>query len=161
MTLVPGSTLGPYAIRAELGHGGMGVVYTAHDPRLDRQVAIKLLTADLTVDETAKQRFLQEAQAASALDHLNICTIHEINETPDGQLYLVMAYYEGETLKERIERGPLPLDEAVDIATQVGSCGARQMPVDADSKDFCAPTAKLLGRRTHAPWMISRQNLPV
>ena len=120
MTLAPGSTLGPYAIRAELGHGGMGVVYTAQDPRLKRQVAIKLLTADLTRDETAKQRFLQEAQAASALDHPNICTIHEINETPDGQLYLVMAYYEGETLKERIERGPLALDEAVDIAMQVG-----------------------------------------
>ena len=86
MTLAPGSTLGPYTILAELGHGGMGVVYTAQDPRLDRQVAIKLLTADLTRDETAKQRFLQEAQAASALDHPNICTIHEINETDDGQL---------------------------------------------------------------------------
>ena len=88
MTLAPGSTLGPYAILAELGHGGMGVVYTAQDPRLKRQVAIKLLTADLTRDETAKQRFLQEAQAASALDHPNICTIYEINETDDGQLYL-------------------------------------------------------------------------
>ncbi len=105
MSLSPGSTLGPYAIRAELGHGGMGVVYTAHDPRLKRQVAIKLLTADLTFDETAKQRFLQEAQAAAALDHPNICTIYEINETDDGQLYLVMAYYAGETLKQRIERG--------------------------------------------------------
>ena len=104
MTLTPGATLGPYTIRAELGHGGMGVVYTAQDPRLKRLVAIKLLTADLTRDETAKQRFLQEVQAASALDHPNICTIHEINETDDGQLYLVMAYYEGETLKERIER---------------------------------------------------------
>ena len=83
----------------------------AQDPRLKRQVAIKLLTADLTRDETAKQRFQQEAQAASALDHLNICTIHELNETPDGQLYLVMAYYAGETLKQRIERGPLALDE--------------------------------------------------
>ena len=120
MTLTPGASLGPYMIAAELGHGGMGVVYTAHDPRLKRKVAIKLLTADLTRDDTAKQRFLQEAQAASALDHPNICTIFEINETPDGQLYLVMAYYEGETLKERIERGPLALDEAVDIATQVG-----------------------------------------
>ena len=105
MSIAPGSTLGPYAIRGELGHGGMGVVYTAHDPRLKRRVAIKLLTADLTRDDTAKQRFLQEAKAASALDHPNICTIHEINETPDGQLYLVMAYYEGETLKERIKRG--------------------------------------------------------
>ena len=120
MTLTPGTTLGPYAIRAELGHGGMGVVYTAHDPRLDRQVAIKVLPPDLTRDGTAKQRFLQEAKAASALDHPNICTIFEINETADGQLYLVMAYYEGETLKERIEQGALAVDDAVDIATQVG-----------------------------------------
>jgi len=120
MPLQPGTTLGPYTITAELGHGGMGVVYTAQDPRLKRQVAIKLLPPDLTRDETAKQWFLQEAQAASALDHPNICTIFEINETDDNQLYLVMAYYEGETLKERIDRGPLALDEAVDIATQVG-----------------------------------------
>ncbi len=84
MTLSPGATLGPYTIRAQLGHGGMGVVYTAQDPRLKRQVAIKLLPPDLTRDETAKQRFLQEAQAASALDHPNICTTHEINETEDG-----------------------------------------------------------------------------
>ena len=98
----------------------MGVVYLAQDPRLKRQVAIKLLPPDLTRDETAKQRFLQEAQAASALDHPNICTIFKINETDDGQLYLVMAHYAGETLKERISRGPLALDDALDIATQVG-----------------------------------------
>ena len=120
MSLSPGTPLGPYAIVSQLGSGGMGVVYLAHDPRLDRHVAIKLLPPDLTRDETAKQRFLQEAKAASALDHPNICTIHEINETDDGQLYLVMAHYEGETLKERIARGPLNLDDAIDIATQVG-----------------------------------------
>ncbi len=120
MTLAPGTTLGPYQIRFEIGSGGMGIVYQARDPRLKRTVAIKLLPPDLTRDEIAKQRFLQEAQAASALDHPNICTIHEINETDDGQLYLVMAHYEGETLKERIERGPLELDDAIDNATQVG-----------------------------------------
>ncbi len=98
MSLTLGSQLGPYRIVSQLGSGGMGVVYTASDPRLKRTVAIKLLPPDLTRDETAKQRFLQEAQAASALDHPNICTIHEINETDDGQLYLVMAHYEGETL---------------------------------------------------------------
>ena len=120
MTLAPDTKLGPYQIVSQLGQGGMGVVYQAHDPRLDRHVAIKLLPPDMTRDETAKQRFLQEAKAASALDHSNICTIHEINETDDGQLYLVMAHYEGETLKERIARGPLELDDAIDIATQVG-----------------------------------------
>ena len=118
--LAPGAKLGPYTISAHLGSGGMGIVYEAHDPRLGRQVAIKVLPPDLTRDETAKQRFLQEAKAASALDHPNICTIHEINETNDGQPYLVMAYYEGETLKQRIERGALPPAKAIDIATQVG-----------------------------------------
>ena len=84
MTLTPGAQLGPYGITAQLGHGGMGVVYTAHDPRRKRQVAIKLLTADLTRDETARQRFLQEAQAASVLDHPNICTLYEKrSETAD------------------------------------------------------------------------------
>ena len=91
----PAPTLGPYQIVSQLGSGGMGVVYQVHDPRLDRHVAIKLLPPDLTRDETAKQRFLQEAKAASALDHPNICTIHEINET------VVMAHNEGETLKQR------------------------------------------------------------
>ena len=120
MTLQPGTSLGPYRIVSQLGQGGMGVVYQAHDPRLKRTVAIKLLPPDLTKDETAKQRFLQEAQAASALDHPNICTIFEINETDDGQLYLVMTSYDGETLKDRIARGPLDLKDAIDIATQVG-----------------------------------------
>ena len=120
MTLTAGSQLGPYKIVSQLGAGGMGVVYQAHDPRLDRSVAIKLLPPDLTRDEIAKQRFLQEAKAASALDHPNICTIFEINETDDGQLFLVMARYEGETLKERIRKGPLELDDAIDMATQVG-----------------------------------------
>ena len=120
MTLAPGTHLGPYEIVSRLGSGGMGVVYEAKDPRLKRTVAIKLLPPDLTKDATANQRFLQEAQAGSALDHPNICTIYEINETDDGQLYLVMARYEGETLKERIGKGPLELDYAIDIATQVG-----------------------------------------
>ncbi len=111
MTHAAGSRLGPYEIVSQFGAGGMGIVYQAHDPRLDRHVAIKLLPPDLTRDETAKQRFLQEAKAASTLDHPNICTIFEINETKDGQLYLVMAHYEGETLTERVARGPLELEE--------------------------------------------------
>ena len=92
MTLSPGTTLGPYAIVSQLGTGGMGVVYLAHDPRLDRHVAINLLPPNLTRDKTAKQCFLQEAKAASALDHPNICTIHEINETPGGQLFEISEF---------------------------------------------------------------------
>ena len=112
MNLSPGTALGPYQIVSELGAGGMGVVYTATDPRLKRAVAIKLLPPDLTRDETAKQRFLQEAQAASALDHPNICTIFEINETADGQMYLVMAQLPGapwhSTNWRRSWRRPIP-----------------------------------------------------
>ena len=118
MTLKCGTRLGPYEIVGQVGAGGMGVVYKAHDTRLKRPVAIKLLPPETTRDETAKQRFLQEAQAASALDHPNVCTIFEINDTDDGEMYLVMAYYDGETVKEKIDRGPLPLDESIRIATQ-------------------------------------------
>ena len=120
MTITPGSRLGQYEIVSLIGGGGMGLVYKAQDTRLKRLVALKLLPPELTRDKTAKERFFQEAQAASALDHPNICTIHEIDETPDGQLYLVMAYYEGETLKEKIEHGPLPFTDAIDAAVQVG-----------------------------------------
>ncbi len=98
----------------------MGQVYRARDTRLDRHVAIKVLPSDLTRDALAKQRFVLEAKAASVLDHPNICTIHEIDETADGQLYLVMACYEGETLKQKIARSPLVLQEALDVAIQVG-----------------------------------------
>jgi serine/threonine protein kinase len=119
MSLSAGTRLGSYHIVSPIGSGGMGVVYEARDPRLDRLVAIKMLSPDVTRDDMARQRFLVEARAASALDHPNICTIHEINETPDGQLYLVMAYYHGETLTQKIARGPLVLEEALDVAIQV------------------------------------------
>ena len=119
MALAPGTVIGPYAITAAIGRGGMGIVYLAHDPRLDRAVAVKVLPPDLTRDATATARFRQEAKAASALDHANICTIYEINTTTDSELYLVMAYYEGETLKQRIAGGALPVDVAVDIGAQV------------------------------------------
>ena len=82
----------------------MGVVYRAEDVRLKRPVAIRFLSPDRIDDEDAKQRFMREARAASSLDHPNLCTLYEIDETPDGALFLAMALYEGETLKERIAR---------------------------------------------------------
>src|SRR5688572_18014747 len=97
----------------------MGIVYRAEDERLRRAVAIKVLPPELTRDPEAKRRFILEAQSASALDHPNICTIHEVDETPDGQMFLVMGYYAGETLKQKIDRGPLKLDEALDYAIQI------------------------------------------
>lgn len=97
----------------------MGVVYRAEDTLLGRTVALKFLPPMLTLNPRAKTRFLNEARAASALDHPNICTIHEVGQTAEGQLYLTMAYYEGETLKQRLERGPLPVPEAMYITLQV------------------------------------------
>jgi serine/threonine-protein kinase len=85
----------------------MGVVYVATDTRLGRRVALKVLPPELVADPARKQRFVQEAQAASALDHPNVCTIHEVGETEDGRLFLAMPCYQGETLRERIERQPL------------------------------------------------------
>jgi serine/threonine protein kinase len=114
-----GRTLNHYRILELAGGGGMGVVYKAEDLRLARPVALKFLPPELTRDPDAKARFLQEARAASGLDHPNICTIHEVGETEDGQLYLAMPLYDGETLRKRIERGPVPIDEAVDIAEQI------------------------------------------
>jgi serine/threonine-protein kinase len=114
-----GQTVSHYKILEELGGGGMGVVYKAEDTKLKRTVALKFLPSELTRDKDAKTRFIHEAQAASALQHHNICTIHEIDETDDGRMFISMDCYEGETLKERIAGGPLPVEEALDIAIQV------------------------------------------
>jgi len=97
----------------------MGVVYKAEDTKLKRSVALKVLPPELTRNHEAKKRFVHEAQAASALDHPNICNIHEIDETDEGQIFITMTCYEGETLKDKIERGPLELHEAVGIAIKV------------------------------------------
>lgn len=114
-----GETVGHYRILEKLGEGGMGVVYKAEDTRLKRTVALKFLAPELTRDHEAKERFIQEAQAASALEHNNVCNIHDIDETGDGQLFIVMDCYEGEPLKEEIARGPMKPEEAIDIAIQV------------------------------------------
>jgi len=113
-----GATVPRYQIRGVLGIGGMGVVYRAEDTRLERTVALKFLPPTLLPNPQAKARFLNEAKAASALDHANICTIYEVGETAEGQLYLAMPCYQGETLKQRLERGPLPAAEALRIALQ-------------------------------------------
>ncbi|MFP5286154.1 MAG: serine/threonine-protein kinase, partial [Thermoanaerobaculia bacterium] len=114
-----GRTVDHYRVLEPLGGGGMGVVYKAEDVRLSRPVALKLLPPELTRDPESKARFLQEARAASALDHPNLCTILDVGETGEGRLYLAMPLYEGATLRRRIDGGPLPLDEATDIAAQI------------------------------------------
>ena len=114
-----GKSVAQYVIEATLGRGAMGVVYKAHDPKLHRKVALKFLPAEWSQDDTAKQRFIREAQAASAADHRNICTIHDIDSTDDGDLFIVMAYYDGQTLKQKLASGALPLDETLEIGAQV------------------------------------------
>jgi serine/threonine protein kinase len=116
-----GKTVSHYKILEKLGGGGMGIVYKAQDLKLDRLVALKFLPPCLSTNDDEKQRFIHEAKAASALDHSNICTIFEIGETKEGQLFIAMAYYEGETLKEKIKKRPLLLKEVVDIATQMAA----------------------------------------
>jgi serine/threonine-protein kinase len=115
-----GRLLTHYRVLEKLGGGAMGVVYRGLDVRLDRHVALKFLPPDLSRDTDARERLTQEAKAASGLDHPNICTIHDIGTTPEGQLFIAMAYYEGETLKRHIAGGPLPVTDALDIAIQIG-----------------------------------------
>ncbi len=111
--------VGGYKILGTAGVGGMGIVYKALDLKLNRTVALKFLPNDLNIASKEKERFQQEARTASALDHTNIGVIHGLEETADGQTFIVMAYYEGLTLAERIRRGPMPPKEVLDVMVQL------------------------------------------
>jgi len=119
------STVAQYQILSRLGGGAMGIVYKARDTKLGRLVALKFLPAEWSHDEDAKQRFVREAQAASSTDHPNICTIHDIGATEDGRLFIVMAHYDGLSLKQRLAQGPMTVGEALSVATQVADGLAR------------------------------------
>ena len=138
--------LGPYRLVREIGSGGMGVVYEAEDTRLRRRVAVKLLPPALSRDRGAKQRFLREARAASALDDPNICTVDDIGEH-DGQLYIVMADYEGGTLKERLAKEPLPESEARKVAIEVVS-------ETDDCEDVFGKTRHYFQAGVRAVWLV-------
>ena len=118
MSLTAGTRLGPYEILAPIGAGGMGEVYKAKDTRLERTVAVKVLPEHLAESPERKARFEREAKAISQLNHPHICTLYDVGEQ-DGLDYLVMEYIEGETLAERLKRGPLPLDEAIEYGVQI------------------------------------------
>jgi serine/threonine-protein kinase len=135
MATLIGQTVSHYMILEHLGAGGMGVVYKAEDTRLKRTVALKFLPPELTHDQTARERFFHEAKAASALEHTNICTVHELGEH-DGQTFLVMGFYEGETLKQKIERGPMPIAEVLEIAMQAARGLARAHEADIVHRDI-------------------------
>ncbi len=115
----PGDKIGDFEIISEIGRGGMGIVYAARDRRLGRIAALKLLPVGSRLDTAASDRLIEEAQAASALDHPNVATIYQIGETDDGRRFIAMARYEGETLRQRLSRGPLPPREAFDTARQI------------------------------------------
>jgi serine/threonine protein kinase/Tfp pilus assembly protein PilF len=131
-----GKTISHYIILEKLGGGGMGAVYKAQDLKLDRFVALKFLPPNLTVSEGGKQRFIREAKAASALEHNNICNIHEIDETNDSQLFISMAFYEGETLDKRIKEKPLPSKEAIGLAIQIAQGLAKAHDKEITQRDI-------------------------
>ncbi|MGA7645360.1 MAG: protein kinase, partial [Terriglobales bacterium] len=120
MVLASGAKLGPYKIQSALGAGGMGEVYRAKDTRLDRTVAIKVLSSNLTATPELKQRFEREARTISSLQHPHICVLHDIgHDAASGTDFLIMEYLEGETLADRVRKGPLPLAENLSIAIQI------------------------------------------
>ena len=118
MPLQPGTSLGPYEILSPIGAGGMGEVYKARDTRLDRTVAIKVLPEHVAADPDLKQRFEREAKTISSLNHPHICTLHDIG-SQDRIDFLVMEYLEGDTLAQRLEKGALPLDQALTVAIEI------------------------------------------
>jgi serine/threonine protein kinase len=152
MTIKIGKTVSHYKILEKIGGGGMGMVYKAQDLRLDRFVALKFLPPHLSMDNEGKQRFIQEAKAASALDHPNICTIHEINETEEGQMYIVMSYCEGETLKQKLKNIPLSPPSKGDS----GAC--RGLPVDV-CLDYAIQIAQGLSK-AHEQGIVHRDIKP-
>jgi eukaryotic-like serine/threonine-protein kinase len=118
MALTSGTKLGPYEIQSPLGAGGMGEVYRAKDTRLDRIVAVKILPSHLSDHPEAKQRFEREARAISSLNHPNICTLHDVGHQ-DGIDFLVMEFLEGETLADRLRKGPLPTDQVLRYGIEI------------------------------------------
>ena len=119
MPLASGTKLGPYEIQSSLGAGGMGEVYSARDTRLDRTVAIKILPEHLSEKPEAHARFEREARAISSLNHPNICQLYDVGEQ-NGVRYIVMEYLQGETLADRLKKGPLPLEQLTRVGAEIG-----------------------------------------
>jgi len=153
MPLSPSARLGPYEILAAIGAGGMGEVYNARDTRLGRVVAIKVLRADVAADPERRRRFEQEARAVSALNHPHICVLHDIGREGDTD-FLVMEYLEGQTLAERLAKGPLPLPEVLQIGSEIAdalSVAHKHGIIHRDLKPANVMLTKVGGARS-GPW---------
>jgi serine/threonine protein kinase len=135
MALTPGVKLGPYEITAPLGAGGMGEVYRARDTRLDREIAIKVLPANLSSDASLKQRLEREAKAISKLSHPHICSLHDIGHH-DGVDFLVMEFLEGETLEKRLIVGRLPPEQTLRYAAQIADALAKAHKLGITHRDL-------------------------
>src|SRR3989441_8708181 len=135
MGLATGTKLGPYEIQSALGAGGMGEVYRARDTRLERDVAVKVLPADLSSDPSLRQRLEREAKAVSKLSHPHICTLHDIGHQ-DGVDFLVMELVEGETLEHRLIKGPLPPEQALRFAAQIADALAKAHKMGITHRDL-------------------------
>ena len=135
MAITTGTRLGPYEVQALIGAGGMGEVYRARDSRLDRTVAIKVLPSHHSSDPALRQRFEREARTISKFSHPNICTLHDVGNH-DGLDYLVMEYIEGESLEQRLTKGPVPPPQALAYAIQI-----------ADALDITPPQPVFIPRK--------------
>ncbi|MDQ3421059.1 MAG: protein kinase, partial [Acidobacteriota bacterium] len=119
--VAPGARLSNYRLDRLIGSGGMGSVYLAQDLALDRPVAIKFIAPDKAADDASRRRLLREARAAAALDHPNICGVHEVIAEPDGRACIVMQYIEGQTLADKLRSGPLDVRLALSVATDLAA----------------------------------------
>jgi len=135
MGIATGTKLGPYEIQSPLGAGGMGEVYRAHDTRLERVVAVKVLPTNLSSDPSLRQRLEREAKAVSKLSHPHICTLHDIGHQ-DGVDFLVMELVEGETLEHRLIKGPLPPEQTIRFAAQIADALARAHKMGITHRDL-------------------------
>ncbi|MEE8306220.1 MAG: serine/threonine-protein kinase, partial [Gammaproteobacteria bacterium] len=141
--IVPGAQIGPFTIERELGRGAAGVVYLAHDTKLNRSVAIKSLPAEVMANPKARSRFSREARLLASVNHPNIATIHEVLEEAEGVSYLVLEYVPGQTLAERIAGARLKPAEALSIAQQIAEAVAAAHEHDVIHRDLKPANIKI------------------